>query len=52
MFFEMIDFLDWGWLIAFHLIAFPLIYLPFIWDGAIKVVYEPISKLLREKGES
>lgn len=30
MFFEMLNFLGWGWLIFFHIVAFGLLYLPFV----------------------
>lgn len=50
MFFEILDELglNWGWLIAFHIIAFFVLYLPFIWDGAIEVM-APIRKLVTER---
>ncbi|MEM7613863.1 MAG: hypothetical protein AAF813_00315 [Pseudomonadota bacterium] len=37
MFFEMLEFLGWGWLIFFHLVAFTLLFLPILWGITVQV---------------
>lgn len=44
MLFELIDFLGWGWLIFFHIIAFGLLYLPFLYGTAIR-----FTEVVRER---
>ncbi|WP_157966270.1 hypothetical protein [Oceanibium sediminis] len=38
MLFEWIEFLGWGWLIAAHIAAFGLLFLPFLVSPLIEVV--------------
>ncbi|NNU79283.1 hypothetical protein HMH01_02425 [Halovulum dunhuangense] len=51
MFFELIDFLGWRWLVFFHLVAFGLLYLPFIYEGAVRVVV-PLRKIWAERQDN
>ena len=42
MFFELIDFLGWGWLVAFHFVVVGLLFFP-LWVGLLQSIWASLQ---------